>query len=129
MEGAPQPPATALHRGAAAANYTQCHSTVGWRPAAFDHARLFLLDVDHNAPCATGHVNGDTTRHICYDCLVSQGPASRGGTGERASGTSSIARPAIAARMMRKVAGGANAAGGAAGGATGGSMIERPWPR
>lgn len=66
--GCHTPPATALHRGAAAANCTQCHSTAAWRPATFDHARLFLLEGDHNAPCATCHVNGDTSHYTCYGC-------------------------------------------------------------
>ncbi len=66
--GCHTPPATALHRGNTATNCASCHSTQAWRPATFDHARLFLLDGDHNAPCATCHVNGETSRYTCYGC-------------------------------------------------------------
>lgn len=60
-------PATALHRGLTT-GCAQCHSTVRWTPATFDHTRLFLLDRDHNAPCTTCHVNNDTSRYTCYGC-------------------------------------------------------------
>ncbi len=60
-------PATALHRGLTT-GCAQCHSTVRWTLATFDHARLFVLDRDHNAPCATCHVNNDTSRYTCYGC-------------------------------------------------------------
>jgi hypothetical protein len=61
------PPANTLHRGFTA-GCAQCHSTEGWTPSTFDHTRLFLLDGDHNAPCATCHVNSDTSRYTCYGC-------------------------------------------------------------
>ena len=60
-------PATALHRGLTT-GCAQCHSTVRWTPATFDHAQLFVLDRDHSAPCATCHVNNDTSRYTCYGC-------------------------------------------------------------
>ncbi|WP_198368972.1 hypothetical protein [Roseomonas rosulenta] len=60
-------PATAFHRDLTT-GCAQCYSTVRWTPATFDHARLFVLDRDHNAPCATCHVHNDTSRYTCYDC-------------------------------------------------------------
>jgi len=60
-------PANNLHRGLTT-GCAQCHGTERWTPATFDHARLFLLDRDHNVPCATCHVNNDTRRYTCYGC-------------------------------------------------------------
>jgi hypothetical protein len=60
-------PATNFHRGLAA-GCAQCHGTERWTPATFDHAQLFRLDGDHDAPCATCHVNNDTSRYTCYGC-------------------------------------------------------------
>lgn len=60
-------PATTFHRGLAT-GCVQCHGTERWTPATFDHSRHFLLDRDHNAPCATCHVNNDTSRTTCYGC-------------------------------------------------------------
>jgi hypothetical protein len=65
--GCHTPPATALHRGATA-NCSSCHTTEAWRPATFDHARLFRLEGEHNATCATCHVNDDTSRYTCFGC-------------------------------------------------------------
>jgi len=60
-------PANDFHRGRTT-GCAQCHGTAHWKPATFDHARFFLLDRDHNAPCATCHVNDDTSRYTCYGC-------------------------------------------------------------
>jgi hypothetical protein len=49
-------------------NCAQCHSAQGWKPATFDHERLFALDGDHNARCETCHVNNDYSRYTCYGC-------------------------------------------------------------
>lgn len=46
----------------------QCHRAEGWRPARYDHARLFVLEGEHNAACATCHVGGDFSRYTCYGC-------------------------------------------------------------
>ena len=46
----------------------QCHSPRAWRPATFDHSKYFVLDRDHNAPCATCHVDNDFSRHTCFGC-------------------------------------------------------------
>ncbi len=60
-------PKTAVH-SAGATNCVQCHQRDRWKPAAFDHAKFFELTGDHNAPCATCHVGGDTTKYTCYGC-------------------------------------------------------------
>jgi hypothetical protein len=41
---------------------------VRWKPATLDHDKLFVLDADHNAPCATCHTGGDYSRYTCYGC-------------------------------------------------------------
>jgi hypothetical protein len=46
----------------------ECHSSEKWRPATFDHAKLFRLEGDHKAPCATCHVNNNFSRFTCYGC-------------------------------------------------------------
>lgn len=46
----------------------QCHRSDGWRPATFDHAKLFLLEGEHDTACSTCHVAGDFTRYTCYGC-------------------------------------------------------------
>ena len=49
-------------------NCAQCHGPRSWKPATFDHAKLFVLDRDHNTECATCHVNSDFSRYTCYGC-------------------------------------------------------------
>ena len=60
-------PATTLHRDATI-GCTQCHTSKAWTPATFEHDTLFLLDRDHNAPCATCHAGNDYRRYTCYGC-------------------------------------------------------------
>lgn len=60
-------PKTAFHRDLTA-NCTKCHGTGRWKPATFDHAKFFVLDRNHNAECATCHVNNDTSKYTCYGC-------------------------------------------------------------
>lgn len=60
-------PADSMHRKLGAA-CSQCHRTEQWKPATFDHAGMFLLDGDHNAECATCHVENDYRRYTCYGC-------------------------------------------------------------
>lgn len=50
------------------ANCGLCHSPKGWKPATFDHAKLFVLEGPHSTPCATCHVNNDTSRYNCFGC-------------------------------------------------------------
>lgn len=45
-----------------------CHQTKGWKPATFDHDKLFVLDGDHDTECATCHTNNDYSRYTCYGC-------------------------------------------------------------
>ncbi len=46
----------------------QCHVQDRWKPATFDHSKSFALDGDHNALCATCHVNNDFSKYTCYGC-------------------------------------------------------------
>lgn len=46
----------------------QCHSPKAWEPATFDHDKYFRLDRDHNAPCATCHVENNYSQYTCYGC-------------------------------------------------------------
>ena len=62
-----KPPADALHRQVAG-NCAQCHRSDGWKPATFAHDKFFVLDKDHNATCATCHVDNDYKRYTCYGC-------------------------------------------------------------
>jgi Class III cytochrome C family len=61
------PTDTTIHRGMSA-NCGQCHSQQAWKPATFDHDKLFSLDGDHNVACATCHPGNDTRRFTCYGC-------------------------------------------------------------
>lgn len=46
----------------------QCHSVKQWKPSTFNHDALFVLDRDHNAACATCHVNNNFARYSCFGC-------------------------------------------------------------
>ena len=60
-------PTDSLHRQIQG-NCGQCHEQQRWKPATFDHDKLFLLDDDHNAKCVTCHVDSDYSRYTCYGC-------------------------------------------------------------
>ncbi len=47
---------------------SQCHSSEAWKPATFDHAKLFVLDRDHKVSCVTCHTGNDFSRYTCYGC-------------------------------------------------------------
>ena len=49
-------------------NCQQCHSVKQWKPSTFNHGKFFVLDRNHNAACATCHVNNDLSRYTCYGC-------------------------------------------------------------
>jgi len=66
-EGCHQKPTNSLHQQIKG-NCAQCHSAKGWKPATFDHSRMFALDGDHNTRCETCHVNSDYSRYTCYGC-------------------------------------------------------------
>jgi len=66
-ESCHKPPADELHR-ALTAGCAQCHTATAWRPASFDHDKKFVLAGDHNAACATCHVNSDFSKYTCYGC-------------------------------------------------------------
>jgi Class III cytochrome C family len=61
------PPETAIHRDRRQ-ECAQCHNSTAWKPATFDHSRLFVLDGAHNVECTTCHVGGDFKRYTCYGC-------------------------------------------------------------
>lgn len=60
-------PKDTMHRGLQT-QCSQCHDSQAWRPAHFDHAKHFVLDRDHKAPCETCHRNRDYNRYTCYGC-------------------------------------------------------------
>jgi hypothetical protein len=61
-------PKTAIHKQANV-GCAQCHKAEAWKPATFEHDKLFVLDRDHNASCATCHtVAEDYSRYTCYGC-------------------------------------------------------------
>lgn len=60
-------PADSLHRRISG-NCQQCHEQTRWKPATFDHARLFVLDRDHDTDCVTCHAGNDYSRYTCYGC-------------------------------------------------------------
>jgi hypothetical protein len=62
-----KPPADTMHQQISG-NCAQCHTSTQWKPAKFDHAKLFLLDGKHNASCVTCHTNNDYSKYTCYGC-------------------------------------------------------------
>lgn len=66
-EGCHHPPADSLHQ-VLQSQCQQCHIQKSWKPSTFDHDRQFVLDADHNAPCAVCHASGDIRRYSCYGC-------------------------------------------------------------
>ena len=46
----------------------ECHSPDAWKPATFDHEKLFALVGEHAAPCTTCHVDANFRRYTCYGC-------------------------------------------------------------
>jgi hypothetical protein len=60
-------PRNAMHKNLSV-GCAQCHQAEAWKPATFDHAKLFVLDRNHNAACATCHVGGDHSKYTCYGC-------------------------------------------------------------
>jgi hypothetical protein len=66
-ESCHRPPADTLHR-TIRDNCTQCHGQKAWKPATFDHAKLFVLDRDHDTACTTCHKAADYRQYTCYGC-------------------------------------------------------------
>ena len=66
-ESCHQAPVNDLHRGLNT-DCAQCHRPPAWTPATFEHEKYFLLDRDHNAPCATCHLGNVFSRYTCYGC-------------------------------------------------------------
>jgi hypothetical protein len=66
-ESCHQAPANALHRQISG-HCAQCHAPPAWKPAIFEHDKLFVLDGHHNASCATCHGAEDYSKYSCYGC-------------------------------------------------------------
>ena len=62
-----QAPVDKLH-GKITGNCQQCHTQEAWKPASFEHEKLFVLDRDHDVECATCHRDNDYSRYTCYGC-------------------------------------------------------------
>jgi hypothetical protein len=61
-------PDDALHRQADG-RCGACHATRSWTPASFKHDEYFALDRDHQARCATCHIQPANYReYTCYGC-------------------------------------------------------------
>ena len=60
-------PTDSLHQNITG-NCAQCHSQEKWKPATFDHFKLFALDRDHNVSCVTCHLRSDYRNYTCYGC-------------------------------------------------------------
>lgn len=65
--GCHKAPANVFHRDLTI-GCSQCHSSTAWKPARFAHDRYFVLDRDHNAPCATCHTTPNYRQYTCYGC-------------------------------------------------------------
>ena len=66
-ESCHQAPTGTLHKQLTG-NCAQCHQFEAWKPATFDHAKLFVLDGDHNATCVTCHTDNNYQQYTCYGC-------------------------------------------------------------
>ena len=110
-----QSPTDTLHRKISGKG-KQCYSTQQWKPATFDHARLFVLDHDHNADCVTCHQYTTTAATPATATKSTRRPASvastrrkafppsrtaSNATGTRVSNPTSRARASRATRMRR----------------------------
>ena len=60
-------PSNDLHRNQGV-GCAKCHKDEAWKPATFEHDKLFLLDEDHNTACVTCHAAGDYSKYTCYGC-------------------------------------------------------------
>lgn len=88
-------PQTPLH-AQAGNNCAACHSQAGWKPATFDHARLFSLTGPHQVQgqtiCATCHIGGDVGRYTCFGCHQHQPEQIRHCSGSGEGGESRAGR-------------------------------------
>jgi LSD1 subclass zinc finger protein len=63
-----QKPANALH-AAVTAECSRCHGTKGWKPATYDHDKLFRFDRNHPPRCADCHQAGTSLKeYSCTNC-------------------------------------------------------------
>ncbi len=46
----------------------QCHSLKKWKPATFDHTRLFRFDRHHPSDCVSCHMDQTYAKYTCYNC-------------------------------------------------------------
>ena len=66
-DGCHEAPSDSLHRKISG-NCGPCHSQQRWKPATFEHDKLFVLDRDHDVECATCHKNNAYSLYTCYGC-------------------------------------------------------------
>lgn len=61
---------TASLRCRISGNCQHSHDTARWKPATFDHAKLLVLDRDHDTDtdCVTCRTGNDYSRYTCYGC-------------------------------------------------------------
>lgn len=60
-------PADPLHQQASD-QCGQCHTVTRWKPAAYDHDKLFAFDRKHNVKCLFCHPGDDYKKYTCYEC-------------------------------------------------------------
>ncbi|MBF0620943.1 MAG: class III cytochrome C family protein [Magnetococcales bacterium] len=60
-------PTDRLHRNIKQACHS-CHTNQHWKPATFDHTRLFRFDRHHPADCASCHPDQKYDQYSCYGC-------------------------------------------------------------
>jgi hypothetical protein len=61
-------PKAAFHQ-AIKGECSSCHTLEKWKPATFDHSRIFTLTGPHNVACASCHVVGqDYRQYSCTTC-------------------------------------------------------------
>jgi hypothetical protein len=64
----PKQPLDAVHT-TVTAECSRCHSTTGWKPAAYDHDKLFRFDKNHPPKCADCHPVGTSLKdYTCTNC-------------------------------------------------------------
>jgi hypothetical protein len=64
----PQKPTNAIHT-TVTAECSRCHGTTGWKPATYDHDKLFMFDKNHPPKCADCHQPGTSLKdYTCTNC-------------------------------------------------------------
>jgi hypothetical protein len=61
----------------------QCHSQDHWKPATFDHGKLFVLDEHHRTSCQTCHRDSNYEEYTCFGCHKHQSDRMRAKHGKK----------------------------------------------